>query len=121
MLAETGLTLREDEAASLRLLAQTPEEELERMMLSADDFCEVSASNLTAELRRGLLERLGMYGVRYAIEELHRHSGTQFDADVVAALIRRFGPTGDLWESQPPEDSKPAGPPPGDRLGQQAA
>ena len=60
-------------------------------------------------------------GHRYAIEELHRHSGTQFDADVVEALVRRFGPTGDLWESQLLDNTPPAAPPHTDRLGQQAA
>ncbi len=60
-------------------------------------------------------------GHRYAIGELHRHAGTQFDADVVEALIRRFGPTGDLWESQPAGSGKSTAPPPGDRLDQQAA
>ena len=49
-------------------------------------------------------------GHRYAIEELHRYSGTQFDADVVEALIRRFGPTGDLWEPELPDSSRPAAP-----------
>ena len=60
-------------------------------------------------------------GHRYAIEELHRHSGTQFDADVVEALIRRFGPAGDLWESQLPDSSTSAAPGHGDRVDQQAA
>ncbi len=60
-------------------------------------------------------------GHRYAIEELRRHSGTQFDADVVAALIRRFGPAGDLWEPLLPDSIEPAGPPQRDVLDQQAA
>lgn len=89
LLAETGLTLREDEAASLRLLAQTPEEELDRMMVSADDFCEVSASAVTAELRRGLLERLGMYGVRYAIEQVR--AGASTAAELAPLLVQRSG------------------------------
>jgi len=33
-------------------------------------------------------------GQRYAIDELRRHSGTQLDAEVVEALIRRLGATG---------------------------
>jgi diguanylate cyclase (GGDEF)-like protein/putative nucleotidyltransferase with HDIG domain len=33
-------------------------------------------------------------GQRYAIDELRRHSGTQFDTEVVEALIRRLDPTG---------------------------
>jgi hypothetical protein len=67
LLAETGLTLREDEVASLRLLAATPDEVLDRMLLSVDQFCATSASELTVELRRNLLDRLGVFGVRLAI------------------------------------------------------
>ncbi len=70
LLAETGLTLREDEVASLRTLAATDEETLARMLMSADQFCDVSSSQLTAELRRSLLDRLGMFGVRMSIREI---------------------------------------------------
>lgn len=70
LLAETGLTLREDEAASLKTLASTERDELDRMLLSADEFCDVGASDLTVERRRGLLDRLGMYGLRLAVAEI---------------------------------------------------
>jgi hypothetical protein len=70
LLAETGLTLRESEAASLREMASTPAEELELMLLSAEQFCDLHSSQLTVEIRRQLLERLGMYGVRVAVREV---------------------------------------------------
>ena len=35
-------------------------------------------------------------GQSYAIDELRRYSGTQFDGDVVEALIRRLDNTGAL-------------------------
>jgi GTPase SAR1 family protein len=70
LLAETGITLREDEVACLRTLAATDPAVLERMLLSVDEFCDVSASDLTVELRRDLLDRLGMFGVRIALGEL---------------------------------------------------
>jgi hypothetical protein len=89
LLAETGLTLREDEAASLRMLAETPAEELEHMLVSADNFCELSASNLTAELRRDLLERLGMYGVRFALEQVR--AGAVSAAQLSPLLVERSG------------------------------
>ena len=89
LLAETGLTLREDEAASLRMLADTPEDELERMMLSADNFCDVSASALTAELRRDLLRRLGMYGVRFALDQIR--AGASSAAQLAPLLVQRSG------------------------------
>jgi hypothetical protein len=104
LLAETGLTLREDEAHSLRILAGTDDETLSTMLLSADGFCEVSASDLTVELRRNLLDRLGMFGVRLAVQEIRsgrastaatlgpmlvEHSGL---ADLRRLLARHFGP-----------------------------
>jgi GTPase SAR1 family protein len=70
LLAETGATWREQEAAAIRTLASTPAEELELMLLSADHFVEPSVSALTVELRRDLLDRLGMFGVRYLLAEL---------------------------------------------------
>lgn len=76
LLAETGLTLREDEVAALRMLAATDAEVLERMLLSADQFCETSASELTVELRRSLLDRLGLFGVRLALSEIRAGRGT---------------------------------------------
>lgn len=39
-------------------------------------------------------------GQSYAVEELRRHSGTQFDGDVVEALIRRLDATGGRRELQ---------------------
>jgi hypothetical protein len=70
LLAETGLTLREDEAAALRLLAATPDAVVDEMLLSADGFCEPSSSDLTVEIRRALLDRLGLYGLRLLVREL---------------------------------------------------
>ena len=59
LLAETGLTIREDEVANLRTLAATDAALLDRMLLSTEEFLDVSASNLTVELRKELLARLG--------------------------------------------------------------
>jgi Dynamin family len=70
LLAETGLTLREDEVAHLRTLAATDPAVLERMLLSTEEFCDVSASDLTVELRKELLARLGMFGVRVSLQEI---------------------------------------------------
>jgi hypothetical protein len=70
LLAETGLTLREDEAAALRTLATTASAELDEMLLSADGFCAAASSDLTVELRRDLLDRLGLIGLRLVIEQL---------------------------------------------------
>ena len=76
LLAETGLTLREEEAAALRTLAATPDDELDEMLQSTDDVCEPSASNLTVELRRALLDRLGLYGLRVLLAALRSGAAT---------------------------------------------
>ena len=54
LLAETGLTMREDEAGALRTLAGSDPQQLEQMLLSADHFCDLHASDLTVEIRRSL-------------------------------------------------------------------
>lgn len=90
LLAETGLTLREDEAGALRMLATTEAGELERMLLSADTFCEVSASELTVEIRRSLLDRLGLFGVRFALEEITSGRATTAVA-LAQVLVERSG------------------------------
>jgi len=85
LLAETGLTLREDEYAALRTLAGTDATELDRMLLAADTFCDVSASSLTVELRRQLLDRFGMFGVRFATDQIR--SGQVSTASGLAQLL----------------------------------
>lgn len=70
LLAETGATMQEHEAASLRALASIEESELERMLLSVDRFLDPETSDLLVETRRELLERLGLFGVRLAIRKI---------------------------------------------------
>ena len=70
LLAETGLTLREEEAAALRTLAATPDDVLERMLLSSDGFCDAGSSDLTVEGRRDLFDRLGLFGLRLLVQEI---------------------------------------------------
>jgi hypothetical protein len=89
LLAETGLTLREDEASALRVMASTPGEELELMLLSAEQFCDLHTSDLTSEVRHGLVDRLGMYGVRVALEEIRTGSTTA--ATLGPKLVERSG------------------------------
>jgi hypothetical protein len=90
LVAETGLTLREDEATALRTLAGTPDDTLEQMLLSADQFCDLHASDLTVELRRDLLDRLGMFGVRVAID-LIKGKGTTTAAALGPQLVELSG------------------------------
>lgn len=76
LLAETGLTLREEEVAALRLLARTDAQTLGTMLVSVDQFCDVSSSDLTVEARRDLLARFGMFGVRLAVRAVQEGSAT---------------------------------------------
>ena len=59
------------------------------MLISTDEFCDVSASNLTVELRRELLARLGMYGVRVSLQELA--NGATTAAALGPRLVARSG------------------------------
>jgi hypothetical protein len=89
LLAETGLTLRESEAAALRALAATPDDVLERMLLAADAFCDLHASDLPADVRRHLVDRLGMFGLRVAVREVR--SGRTTAAQLGPQLVEVSG------------------------------
>ncbi len=90
LIAETGLTLREDEAWALRRLAATPAPVLERMLRAADAFCDPGASELTVELRRQLLDRLGVFGVRFCVAEIRSHESATAN-DLSKALVAESG------------------------------
>jgi len=70
LIAETGFTLREEEMAQLRGLAAMEAGDLEGMLLSVERFCAPGVSPLTAEYRRDLLLRLGLFGVRLCLREI---------------------------------------------------
>jgi hypothetical protein len=89
LLAETGLTLREAEASALRDLAGTPDDVLDLMLLSAEQFCDLHASDLTVEIRRALLDRLGMFGVRVAVREVR--AGATNAAALGPRLVEQSG------------------------------
>lgn len=84
LVAETGLTLRESEVAALRSIAVLPGAELDNLLLSVDRFAAGSAE------RRGLLDRLGMFGVRFCLDRLRRESAVTA-ADLSRALVEVSG------------------------------
>jgi dynamin family protein len=90
LLAETGLTMREDEAGALRTLAGGDPDQLAQMLLSADHFCDLHAGDLTVEIRRSLVDRLGMYGIRISIQEI-RDNGLTTAATLAPRLVQRSG------------------------------
>lgn len=90
LLAETGLTLREDEAAALRALAELPSEDLESLLLSTDRFVDPERPNLPAPRRADLLERFGLFGLRWSINQF-RVGGVVTASDLSRALIEASG------------------------------
>lgn len=90
LIAETALTLREDEAWALRQLAATPQPTLDRMLRAADAFCDPGAGELTVELRRQLIDRLGLFGLRFCISEI-RAGRMPTANELSAALVAESG------------------------------
>ncbi|MGB9359250.1 MAG: dynamin family protein, partial [Acidimicrobiia bacterium] len=83
LIAETGATLREDEAASLRSLAAMPADALAGLLLSVDRFCDPASSPLPSQTRQDLIDRFGLFGVRFALNGI-----IQGDAETASALSR---------------------------------
>ena len=90
LLAESALTFREDEAAAIRMLAGADGELVDDMLLSIDQFCDLGASDLTVEVRRALLDRLGLFGVRIAVDAA-RHRGVTSAAGLAQLLLDASG------------------------------
>jgi len=75
LIAETGITLREDEVAALRGIARLPDSIREAMLLSVDRFCDPQVSSIPSHARRELLGRFGLFGVRMSIAQLAETPG----------------------------------------------
>jgi hypothetical protein len=90
LLAETGSTLREDEVTALREFAALPEEELADALLSVDRFCDPAVGPLPSQTRRDLLERFGLFGVRYCLRMLQQDPETT-GAQLARALREASG------------------------------
>jgi predicted GTPase len=71
LIAEAAATLREDETTALRTLAALDREVSTEMLRSAERFASLDdRSGIDINLRRRLLDRLGLFGVRLAVELL---------------------------------------------------
>lgn len=90
LIAETGATLEEREAAALRDLAALPEDDLRRLLISVDRFRESSVTDLLVETREWLLQRLGLFGVRLAVQLIRSGEATSA-VDLSQRLIRVSG------------------------------
>lgn len=77
LLAETGATLRESEMTWLRTLAAADSAEIDSLMLSVDRFRRPGVGPLMPEVREILLTRLGLFGLRFAVDAIaHRRCDT---------------------------------------------
>lgn len=91
LLAETAATLRQDEYAALATLVALDRDVLADLLLSADRFAATDAPvELSADTRRDLLARFGLYGIRVGVA-LIRSGQTPTAQDLAAALERRSG------------------------------
>ncbi len=91
LLAETGNTLREAEFAALRTLASAPEEEVEKLLLSADRFVQAPTNvGLTELEREAVLGRFGLFGIRLSVH-LIRAGEVHTATELADALLARSG------------------------------
>jgi GTPase SAR1 family protein len=70
LVAQAAVTLTEAEYRALAALAAAPRKDVDGLLLTVDRFVAedaVAASTVTAIERQGLLERLGLYGVRTSV------------------------------------------------------
>jgi dynamin family protein len=70
LLAETGATLRERQFGWLRDLARLDPDRRSALLRSVDRFRDPELNPLAEEIREELLERLGLFGLRQAVEML---------------------------------------------------
>lgn len=82
LLAETGSTMSELEMSDLRALAALPADIRDIMLLAADELCSTALPiALPVEVRRHLLDRFGLFGLRLLVDRL-----AQNDAVTAASL-----------------------------------
>jgi hypothetical protein len=91
LLAETAVTLTEQEVAQLRGIADLPVKEAEELLLSADRFVSAKPELGLTELERtALLTRFGVFGVRLASTMLRRGAATTA-SELATELADRSG------------------------------
>ena len=90
LIAETGATLREAQFGWLRTVAALPETTRQSLLLSADRFRDPDQNPLGEEIREGLLARLGMFGLRLAVQLVVDGQATT-STELSSALLERSG------------------------------
>lgn len=91
LIAQAAASLREDETAAMRKLAALPRAQTTELLLSADRFTRLAtAADVDEAMRKRLLDRLGLFGVRLVVELLVSRR-VESAGQVVAELERRSG------------------------------
>jgi hypothetical protein len=90
LVAQAGRTLREAEFAALFALAGVPRDELDQVLLSTDRFAGAEPRlPVGPEVRRALLDRFGLFGVRLAATLIR--TGCDTHPKLAAQLVQRSG------------------------------
>lgn len=93
LLAETAATMRESEYQALRQLTEAATD-VESLLLSVDRFRDPERNPLAAEIRNDLLHRLGLFGIRFALEAVRE--GRAPSAQALSALLEQYSGIGPL-------------------------
>lgn len=95
LLAQTAVTLREQEFRVLAGLARLPQALAADLMLTADRFARDDRGiEVAVPDRRQVLQRLGLFGVRYTVEAIRRREVSS--AQELAVLLTRSSGLEDL-------------------------
>jgi hypothetical protein len=86
LLAQAGVTLRQDQFASLASITSTPVEHEAALVLSTDRFrAGVGGIGLTPETREELLRDFGLFGIRISLALIRK--GTATSAPKLASIL----------------------------------
>lgn len=94
LLAEAGATLRQQEFSDLALLAKEDDSTLGTLLVTADRFRMAGIGPLTIEKRQHLLERFGLFGVRFAVDRIRSREAV--DAPALARSMVAASGVGEL-------------------------
>ena len=90
LLAEAARTLNESEFSALREISQMDRATRERLLLSVDRFVRrTESTTLSVAVRRGLLARFGIFGIRLAAGQLR--AGATNSTDLSQRLVQQSG------------------------------
>ena len=90
LLAQTGRTMKQVEFVALSDLAELARPDMDGLLLSADRFVtSPTSAPLSSEVRAGLLDRFGLFGVRLGVTLIRQ--GVNDPSRLSAELVRRSG------------------------------